>query len=66
MDAPRLVIDPDRVPSGRLVFRPKHYFGVLLVRRSLVEALEAAGFSGVGSRDLPDREPPRHTGKRRK
>ena len=53
MDASHLVIDPAKVPAARLIFRPKGYHGVLLIRRELVAELRAAGFSGAGGRELP-------------
>lgn len=53
IDAPHLVIDPAKVPTGRLIFRPKGYKHALLICRALVEDLKAAGFSGAGGREIP-------------
>jgi hypothetical protein len=43
----RLVIDPQRVPPERTLFRLKDLWGVIVARRPLAEAILAGGFSGV-------------------
>lgn len=48
-----MVIDPDRVPPERALFRIKGYWDATLVRRPLAEALLAAGFTGLSFAELP-------------
>lgn len=43
----RLIIDPQRVPPERTLFRLKDLWGVIVARRPLAEAIMGGGFSGV-------------------
>jgi hypothetical protein len=43
----QLVIDETRVDPGRQLFRPKQFHQVILARRTLAEAIDAAGFTGI-------------------
>jgi len=42
-----LVLQEDKVPADRFLFRPKAFHRVILVRRELAEAIERKGFTGV-------------------
>jgi hypothetical protein len=42
-----LVIDETRVDPVRQLFRPKQFHQVILARRTLAEAIDAAGFTGI-------------------
>jgi hypothetical protein len=42
-----LVIDQERVDGSRQLFRPKQFHYVILARRALAEAIDAAGFTGI-------------------
>ena len=50
----RLAIDETRVAADRAVFRVNAYDTLVIVRKDLADALSAAGFSGIGFRDLVD------------
>ncbi len=43
----RLVIDETRIPAGRLLLRPKGYYRVILVHKSLAAEIDAAGMQGI-------------------
>lgn len=43
----RLVLDGARIPSDRLLFRPKGYYDVILAHRDLAARLDAAGITGI-------------------
>lgn len=43
----RLVVDEKRIPAQRLLFRPKFFANVILVHRSLAQAVDDAGCTGV-------------------
>ena len=43
----RMVLDPARVPAERTIFRLRDYWGVIVVRRAVAEALDKGGFTGV-------------------
>lgn len=44
----RLVLDPARVDPRRAMFRVAGYTAAVLVRTDIADAIEAAGFTGVG------------------
>ncbi|HZE90448.1 MAG TPA: DUF1629 domain-containing protein [Rhizobacter sp.] len=46
--AEHIEIDASKVPEGRLLFRPKTFPGILLLRRELALDIEKAGFTGIG------------------
>jgi hypothetical protein len=48
----RLVIDESKVREGRVLFRPKGFYWVILIHRQLAEAIDACGFTGVGWTEL--------------
>lgn len=52
----RLVVDADRVPQDRLLFRLQHYMRVILVRRRLAQAIDEAGFTNIQWQALRDHE----------
>ena len=43
----RLVIDESKIEQGRVLFRPKRFYWVILVHRRLAEAIDGQGFTGV-------------------
>ena len=43
----RLVIDETKIESGRVLFRPKAFYWVILIHRRLAEMIDAQGFTGV-------------------
>ncbi len=43
----RLAIDLRRIEPGVAIFRPRYYRRLILLRRSLAQAIDAAGFTGV-------------------
>jgi hypothetical protein len=43
----QMVLDESRIPDGRSLFRLKHYWGAVVARRELADALSAGGFSGL-------------------
>jgi hypothetical protein len=43
----KLVIDADRVPADRKLFRPQHFTDVVLVRRAFAEAITAADITNL-------------------
>jgi hypothetical protein len=43
----RLAVDAAKIPASRALFRPKAFFEVVLVRRDLARAIDAAGIVGV-------------------
>lgn len=51
-EAEHLVIDEAKVPADRLIFRPKAYNSVILLRRELAQDLVAAGFTGAGWKEI--------------
>lgn len=50
----RLAIDPAKIPPGRELFRPRSFYEVILVRRELADAIDAAGFTGIRWLDTED------------
>lgn len=54
LDLERLVIDAGKVDPRRALFRPKMFYQVIVVRRALAEAVDAAGFTGVRWIELSD------------
>ena len=54
LDAPRLVIRETAIPPSALCFRLARYPVVILMRRSLTEAIEAAGLTGIKFRNVED------------
>lgn len=51
-EAEHLAIDESKVPAERLIFRPKAYNSVILLRRELAQDLVAAGFTGAGWKEI--------------
>jgi hypothetical protein len=49
-----LVIDPSKVEPERQLFRPKYFYDVILVERSLAEAIDRAGLQGIRWLELAD------------
>lgn len=49
-----LVIDAQRVPADRLLFRPQLFNKVILAHRKLADAIDAAGMTGVRWVELAD------------
>jgi len=47
-----LVIDETKIDPQRQLFRCKHYYRVVLVKRELAMAIEEAGFTGIGWLEL--------------
>jgi hypothetical protein len=47
-----LEIDSSKVAPARLLLRPKGYANVILIRRTLMADIEAAGFTGAGWREI--------------
>lgn len=47
-----LEIDGSKVPAAQLLLRPKGHANVILIRRTLMAEIEAAGFTGVGYREI--------------
>lgn len=47
----KLVIDPDRVPAERLLFRMRGFGEPIVVRRELAETMAEQGFSGLDWKD---------------
>jgi hypothetical protein len=52
----KMVLDPALIPADRSLFRLKHYWGAVVARRDLAEALSKGGFSGLRWLEL-DRYP---------
>lgn len=52
----QMVLDESRIPPERTVFRLKNYWGAVVVRRDIAQALDQGGFSGVRWLEL-DRYP---------
>jgi hypothetical protein len=50
----RLVIDETRIPEDRLLFRPDLFCSVILAHRSLADAIDTAGMTGVRWVELAD------------
>lgn len=50
--AKHIELDPARVPDRRLIFRPRSFPGLLLVRRDLADEIEQLGFSGIRCRPI--------------
>lgn len=44
----KLAIIPEKVPSERELFRPRHYDGNPIINKTLADALEKEGFTGIG------------------
>jgi hypothetical protein len=47
-DVQKLVLDPDRLPKDRLLFKVLGLTRAVFVRRELAQAITAQGFTGVG------------------
>ena len=52
----RLVVDANRVPPDRLLFRLQHYMRVIIVRQQLAQAIDEAGFTNIQWQALRDHE----------
>jgi hypothetical protein len=50
----RLVIDEQRIPQGRLLFRPQLFCKVILAHRSLAQKIDASAMTGVRWVELAD------------
>jgi len=55
----RLAVQESKVSAQRMLFRPKAYNAVILVRRDLANAISKEGFTGVSWTEIEDHPKPR-------
>lgn len=52
MGVRKIALDERRIDPDVMLFRPKHYPGMVIVHRELAERITSAGFTGIGFKEI--------------